>query len=252
MRLSKGNLGRESMDGSSKKRFTRQSRDLPLHECPSVSFVFSWNEAFLVLHFVHLRNISWDRNVQLPTWHCLDLHCQSIYTWPWGLSWHRDQCCCSGTCSFHYSRGPGPKGAHSAASLLGAEWDLFVSGPGTLCPKKRCSAETRWAHLGGHGQIAHLPSSCPCCSRYTHRCWHFQHEPLFLLFPFESLTFNSAERKNTLCFSSSVTDMTIKKSFSDKSIIEYKSKHYIVVFTYGLCRSCEVAHTVTASCLTQH
>lgn len=26
----------------------------------------------------------------------------------------------------------------------------------------------------------------------------------------------------------------------------------MVVFTYGLCRSCELAHTETALCLTQH
>lgn len=170
---------------------------------------FFWNETFIGLHFAHLRNISWDGNVQLPTWHCLDLQCQNIYTWLWGLSCHREQCCCSGTCSsFHYRRGPGPRWAQSAASLLSAECDLLAWGPGTLCPQKGCSAETWQAHLGGHGHTAHLCSSCPWSSRYTRGCWHLpcavlvlcKHEPLFLSLLLESLTLNFAERKTKPVF----------------------------------------------------
>lgn len=105
---------------------------------------------------------------------------------------------------------------------------------------------------------AHLPSSCLLSLRYTCGCWHL------LLLCWVCVTMSlcvSCSGLNPWCWilqrgkppcASHLVWQTIKKSLSDKSIMEYKSEHYMAVFTHGLCRSCELSHTVTAPCLTQH
>lgn len=156
-------------------------------------FTFAWvpfgllclsqNETLISLHKVHFRNTIWDKNFQLPTWHCLDLHCQSIYTWLRGFLCYRQQSCCSGTCSnFHCSTGQGQSGTFPPEALR------------PCVPKKGCSAETQ-PHLGGLSSFAqHLSSLLevplwlltPSCSVLS-LC---NHEPVFLSLLFESLMFH--------------------------------------------------------------
>lgn len=161
-------------------------------------FAFAWalfgllclsqNETYFDLHKVHFRNTIWDRNFHLPTWHCLDLHYQSIYTWLWGLLCYRQQSCCSGTCSnFHCSTGQGQSGTFPSEPL------------GPYIPQKGCSAETQ-PHLGGSSP---LPSTCPRSLRYTCGCWHllvlcWVYVTMNLCFFYSCL--------NPWCFTSSVTD----------------------------------------------
>lgn len=142
----------------------------------------SQSETLIGLHKAHFRKTIWDRNFQLPTWHCLDLHCQSIYSWLWGLLYYRQQSCCSGTFSnFH-------------CSTAQAKGRVAPSQPWERVPKKGCSAETQ-PHLGGHSSFAqhlssllevHLWLLTPPCS-VLDLC---NHEPVFLLLLFESLTFH--------------------------------------------------------------
>lgn len=160
----------------------------------------SQNETLIGLHKLHFRNTIWDRNLQLPTWHCFDLHCQSIYTWLWGLLCYRQQSCCSGTRSnFHCS----------TAQARGRVVPSHLRPWEPVSPKKGALLRPTHTWEG----TAPLPSSCPHSMRYTCGCWHL------LVLCWVCVTMS-------LCFFYSAWSpdvshpvwQTTKKNFSDKSM----------------------------------
>lgn len=198
----------------------------------------------------YLWHVSWDRNIQFITWHWLELYHQSIYTWLRGLLIPQSAVpILQAPVVASIQQRPIPQAAASSCMQGG----IFL-GPCLRPWNPVSSAETKQAYLGGTaGHFAPLAmstaadtflvlgwfcTSVSLCCFYSHS-WHW-----FL-----------QGGKTIPCLSSSVTDIAIKKSFSDKSIREYKSKHYMVAFHLqtlqkmwvSSCSNCTMSNSTSAS-----